>query len=557
MVAGGGGPGTRMPEAQWLGQPAIKGSSESMRMALLTLSLVGLQITWNVEMTYCTPYLLELGLTKSKISLVWVAGPLSGLIMQPIVGVVADRSKSKWGRRRPFMVIGTVLVSLFLLLLGWTKEVVKMFVTEKEAIRSYTVILAVFSIYGIDFAINAVQGSCRGLIVDTLPIPKQQLGSSWASRMVAVGSLLGYGAGAIDLEKVFGPFLGDSQFKQLTGVAALCLCITISITSWAVTERVLISDGMEDSEDLGPLHVLKTIAKTATDLPRGIQAICYVQFWAWIGWFPFLFYSTTWVGEIYLRYDAPAEAKVHSDLTGQVGRIGSMALIAFSVITFVMSVVLPFFVRSPEDEAKHEHRFTPRPPQGLASFASKIEKYKPSLITMWTISHCIFGGSMIMAPFVTSLRSATTIVAACGISWAIACWAPFTFLGVEINRLSQSNHSYGHLSRSSIELESPVLPHLNHGSEEASGSTGESSGKYLGIMNLYTTLPQFVGTGISWVVFSVLEPGKSPELAKETDPSEQHGTDGPNAIGVCLFIGAVCAGFAAMATRRLKKIQRY
>lgn len=90
-----------------------------------------------------------------------------------------------------------------------------------------------------------------------------------------------------------------------------------------------------------------------------------------------------------------------------------------------------------------------------------------------------------------------------------------------------------------------------------SDSTGESSGKYLGIMNVYTTLPQFVGTGISWVVFSLLEPGKSPELSKETDPSEVHGTDGPNAIGVCLFIGAICAGVAAVATSRLKRMHHY
>lgn len=129
------------------------------------------------------------------------------------------------------------------------------------------------------------------------------------------------------------------------------------------------------------------------------------------GWFPFLFYSTTWVGEIYLRYDAPAEAKAAGDLTGQVGRIGSLALIAFSIITFVMSVFLPFFVKSPEEEA---HGFTPRPPASIASFVIEVEKYKPSLLTTWTISHCIFAGSMIMAPFVQSLRSATVIVAACG-----------------------------------------------------------------------------------------------------------------------------------------------
>lgn len=234
-------------------------------------------------MTYCTPYLLELGLTKSKISLVWVAGPLSGLIMQPIVGVVADRSTSRWGRRRPFMFYGTILVGFFLLLLGWTKEVVKKFATDPETIKSATIYLAVFSIYGIDFAINAVQGSCRGLIVDTLPISKQQMGSSWASRMVAVGSLIGYGAGAMDLRAVFGPMLGDTQFKQLTAVAAMTLCVAVGTTSWAVTERVLISDESDESEKLDLKQVLSTIAHTAMNLPRGIQAICYVQFWAWIG----------------------------------------------------------------------------------------------------------------------------------------------------------------------------------------------------------------------------------------------------------------------------------
>jgi solute carrier family 45 protein 1/2/4 len=65
---------------------------------------------------------------------VWIAGPLSGLVMQPIVGVIADRSRSKWGRRRPFMVGGAVIVGLCLLVLGWTKEIVGLFVTEPSAV---------------------------------------------------------------------------------------------------------------------------------------------------------------------------------------------------------------------------------------------------------------------------------------------------------------------------------------------------------------------------------------------------------------------------------------
>ncbi|KAF7454052.1 MelB Na+ melibiose symporter [Pyrenophora tritici-repentis] len=511
--------------AQWQGTPSVKGSTESMRMALLTASLVGIQFCWNFEMSYCTPYLLELGLTKSKISLVWVAGPISGLIMQPIVGVVADRSTSRWGRRRPFMFFGTILVAMFLLLLGWTKEVVRYFIKDEAAAKSATIYLAVFSIYGIDFAINAVQGSCRGLVVDTLPIEKQQMGSSWASRMVAVGSLCGYGAGSIDLRSVFGSMLGDTQFKQLAGVAAMTLCLAIGTTSWAVTERVLISDGSAVGEGLNFKQVLGTIVHTALNLPRSIQAICTVQFWAWIGWFPFLFYSTTWVGEVYLRYDAPADVKAAGDLTGKVGRIGSMALIAFSVITFVMSVLLPFFVRSPEEEEttpgfSHSSKRAP----GL----SGLEKYKPSLLTAWTTAHCIFASSMCMAPFVKSLRHATIIIAFCGVSWSVACWAPFAFLGVEINHLNTASSRSTHLKRASIDM-SEAQDKLEKANDSTTSSGGASSGQYLGIMNLYTTLPQFMGTGISWVVFSILEPGKSPELS-DAPPEEHHRTDGPNAI---------------------------
>jgi len=82
----------------------------------------------------CTPYLLQLGLTKSRTSLVWIAGPLSGLIMQPIVGVISDNSRSKWGRRRPFMIGGSIIVALCLLVLGWTAEIVGMFVKNTETV---------------------------------------------------------------------------------------------------------------------------------------------------------------------------------------------------------------------------------------------------------------------------------------------------------------------------------------------------------------------------------------------------------------------------------------
>lgn len=75
--------------------------------------------------------------------------------MQPIVGVIADESTSRWGRRRPLMVLGAVIVALNLLTLGFTREIVGLFVSDDDAARTPTIVLAVLAIYAVDFAINA------------------------------------------------------------------------------------------------------------------------------------------------------------------------------------------------------------------------------------------------------------------------------------------------------------------------------------------------------------------------------------------------------------------
>ncbi|PLB52701.1 MFS general substrate transporter [Aspergillus steynii IBT 23096] len=565
-----------MPQAaRWAGSPSIKGRSESARMALLTFSLVGLQFTWGIEMTYCTPYLLQLGLTKSKTSLVWIAGPLSGLIIQPLIGVIADRSRSKWGRRRPFMVVGSFVVTFCLLVLGWTSEIVGVFVKDTEKAKNATIALAVLSIYAVDFAINVVQACCRSLIVDTLPIPQQQAGSAWASRMSAIGQLIGYFIGSLDTVSIFGTIIGDTQFKQMTVIAALSLIGAVMVTSYSVKERVLITARDSDGQ-AGALQVLSQLFKTTMDLPPRIQAICWAQFWAWIGWFPFLFYSTTWVGETYFRYEVSKDEIQQSDMLGEVGRVGSLSLVVFSSITFIGSVLLPFCVQPPDSKRL---RFTPRPPPGMAAMLTKITSVRPDLQTTWLISHIIFAATMIFAPLARSRAVATLLVAVCGVPWAVSCWAPFSFMGVEINKLATGNSSPSRSSGVTMitsasvrsgtydmngETEMETL-RLNHHDPDSDSdledavsnapSTGELAGIYLGVLNVYTTLPQFVGTFISWIVFSIFEPAstKRDETASDTQWMDLDQSS-PNAISICLFIGALSAIVAVEATRRLRYV---
>ncbi|KPM35617.1 hypothetical protein AK830_g10940 [Neonectria ditissima] len=535
--------------ASWAGQPAVRGSSEAARMVLLTFVTVGITFTWGIEMTYCTPYLLDLGLTKSNTSLVWIAGPLSGLIVQPVVGVIADESKSKWGRRRPLMVIGAIIVAASLLILGFTREIIGLFIHDDKAARMPTIVLAVLAIYVVDFAINAVTSCSKSLIVDTLPIEKQQSGAAWASRLSAVGHVIGYGAGAIDLVGIFGTTLGDTQFKQLSVIATVAILSSTAVTCWAVTERVLVTS--TPGKHQGRFKIFRQIYSTLLHLPPRIQAICWAQFWAWIGWFPFLFYSTTWIGETYFRYDVPADARKSQDTLGAIGRIGSTSLVMYSMITFAGAWILPLLVQSPEDNS-----FTHRPPQAIAGLLARFSKVKPTLLTAWMVGHLMFAGAMAMAPFATSFRFATVLVCICGIPWTLAMWAPVAFLGVEVNKLSSSGNEavYRRISNEQDielhDLDSSDTPlHLEHGPDAdlpPTASTGELSGIYFGILNIYTTLPQFLGTFISTIVFAILEPEKSSGDGVPSDP------EGPNPIAVCLFIGAMSTLVAAYMTHKLK-----
>jgi MFS/sugar transport protein len=106
------------------------------------------------------PYLLSLGLSKSLMALVWIAGPLSGSLVQPYIGIRSDNSRTPWGKRRPFMIAGGIATIISLLALAWTREFVRgimgIFGAEPEsrAVTNSIIVVAVLFVYVLDFAIN-------------------------------------------------------------------------------------------------------------------------------------------------------------------------------------------------------------------------------------------------------------------------------------------------------------------------------------------------------------------------------------------------------------------
>jgi solute carrier family 45 protein 1/2/4 len=129
-------------------------------MVLLTISIGGLQLAWAVELSNGTPYLLALGMSKSLMAMVWIAGPLSGTLVQPYVGMLSDNCRSSWGKRVPFMVFGALATIVSLLCLAWVREIVGatlgLFGADRESqgVKTTIIVVAVFWVYILDFSIN-------------------------------------------------------------------------------------------------------------------------------------------------------------------------------------------------------------------------------------------------------------------------------------------------------------------------------------------------------------------------------------------------------------------
>lgn len=112
-------------------------------------------------MPFNQPYLLSLGMNKSMLAFVWIAGPISGVLVQPYIGIKSDNCRISWGKRKPFMLGGAAATALSFLALAWTREIVHGFLglfgadPNSGGVKVASIVFAVLLIYILDVAINA------------------------------------------------------------------------------------------------------------------------------------------------------------------------------------------------------------------------------------------------------------------------------------------------------------------------------------------------------------------------------------------------------------------
>jgi len=122
----------------------------------LTVALAGVEFVWATQMIFTVPIFERLGLSQRFLGLSWIAGPVSGLFVQPIAGSWSDELESCWGRRRPFLVGGLVCTLLSMAAFAGAEEI-GTFLGDTHADKSIALAVAIVSSFGDDIAKNAVQ----------------------------------------------------------------------------------------------------------------------------------------------------------------------------------------------------------------------------------------------------------------------------------------------------------------------------------------------------------------------------------------------------------------
>lgn len=99
-------------------------------------------------------------MSKSLLALVWIAGPLSGTLVQPYVGIMSDNCRISWGKRKPYMLAGAAATIISLVALAWAREIVSGVLgifgadAASHSVKITAITFAIIFVYILDFAIN-------------------------------------------------------------------------------------------------------------------------------------------------------------------------------------------------------------------------------------------------------------------------------------------------------------------------------------------------------------------------------------------------------------------
>jgi maltose/moltooligosaccharide transporter len=290
----------------------------------MSVGFFGIQFGWDLQRANMGPIYDVLGANPDDIPLLFLAAPLTGLIVQPIIGYLSDRTwHPMWGRRRPYFFIGALLSSIALIIMP-----------HSSVLWMAAGLLWVLDVFG-----NVAMEPFRAFVADKLPDSQLNRGFIMQSLMIGLGGCI---ASALPwmmrnwfgLQNIAAKGVIPENVKFSFYIGAFFFLSAVLYTVFTTKEYPPADNSYKTKNSGGGM---KEIFSAIRNMPPRMRIVSLVQFFTWPGLFLMWFYYA-----IAVAYNVFG-AKTDTDPAFGNGKdFAGLTLSFYNVVTFAFAFVLPF-----------------------------------------------------------------------------------------------------------------------------------------------------------------------------------------------------------------------
>lgn len=296
----------------------------------MSFGFLGIQFGWGLQMANMSSIYQMLGAEESSLPLLWLAAPVTGLLIQPIIGHMSDRTWNRLGRRRPYFLTGAILASIALIFMP----------------NAGTVWMAAGLLWILDASVNVSMEPFRAFVADKLPEEQRKQGFAVQSLFIGLGAVLS-SAMPFVLANWFG-VAGTAEAGKIppavhvafyTGaVAFFCAVLYTIVTTPEYPPPDMEEFARMKTESRGVAGFLREFFHGLKTMPRTMRQLAWVQFFTWMGLFcMWIYFSPAIARHVF------GAVKETADYAGLVAQAGQWTGVSFSVyngVCFAFSFVL-------------------------------------------------------------------------------------------------------------------------------------------------------------------------------------------------------------------------
>lgn len=311
-------------------EEALKPRLPWLRIVEMNLGFLGLQFSFGLQQSNMAPIYSYLGAREADIPLLQLAGPMTGLLVQPIIGAMSDRTASRWGRRTPYFVFGAVLCAIGLFFMP----------------LSPTILAAVSLLWILDAGNNITMEPYRAYVSDRLSTEQRRFGFLSQSAFTGLGQMLAYLAPTF-MVNIIGFDINDVDAHHIPVITRVAFTVgaVLSLTTilWSIfrVPELPLTPSQRDRLKALPLTVsatLREIWDAIVTMPltmRRLALMSLFQWYAMFGYWNYVIYSIS--RSVYDETNPLSESFRRAVLdNGQVGGFynGVAFVAAFAMVPF-------------------------------------------------------------------------------------------------------------------------------------------------------------------------------------------------------------------------------